>query len=649
MPFDERTDWVDTPSPPAPPGSTPVHAADIKRWERGIAEAHEGLVGKLSKADADATYGPKAGTISANVFGARPNASWQTNRDAFQAAQDVASIIGGTVVAEPGIYLVKGLVQDSHVTFHLDGVTLKNPDGLAPDVITSRQRSTTGSIDAGSRTLTVASADKIEVGTVVGIQVGSGSHPTQRTTLTGAVDATQTTGFTLTQTGSSWPNSGYMQVEDEVIRYTGISSGALTGVQRGQFGTVAAPHAAGAAIGFAVRHYGEVVEVNGTTLTIDSPCPRKVVNAEVSFGIVAPGIVGGTIDGNSVPGGSPSSVYEMSWTLTSYGIADRTRFVNADHGGVILSRGTRRCTLIAPSFHDCGVITGEDTGKGAGIWLYAGARDNHIIAPNFSGDFWCAVYLDDRTSVASEWDAQPLFNRTDHVSARTPRRGYAPLLSIAGGSFNTFSGGRVSEGAVGFKVEEGGQGITPDGTFPKAEGNIASGIVFDTITPWLLNASGNLVENCVITSRALNSGQNSGNSQILNCSPSPGAARTTGELSPIGNGTAGAPALRFASHPNTGIYNFGLTGALGFSALGKHTMAMYASELRLADSTRIATGTDLGTKFPFQAHQKVGFWGATPVAQPAAIADTTGADVTALEAEVNKLKALLRQVGLMAS
>lgn len=55
MPFDERTDWRDTPSAPPPPGSTPVYAADILRWERGLAEAHEQLAGKLSKADADAT------------------------------------------------------------------------------------------------------------------------------------------------------------------------------------------------------------------------------------------------------------------------------------------------------------------------------------------------------------------------------------------------------------------------------------------------------------------------------------------------------------------------------------------------------------------------------------------------------------------
>lgn len=72
MPFEEKTDWRDTPSAPAPPGSTPVYAADIKRWERGIAEAHEELVGKLSKADADATYG-RVKTINGQAPNAQGN------------------------------------------------------------------------------------------------------------------------------------------------------------------------------------------------------------------------------------------------------------------------------------------------------------------------------------------------------------------------------------------------------------------------------------------------------------------------------------------------------------------------------------------------------------------------------------------------
>lgn len=45
----------------------------------------------------------------------------------------------------------------------------------------------------------------------------------------------------------------------------------------------------------------------------------------------------------------------------------------------------------------------------------------------------------------------------------------------------------------------------------------------------------------------------------------------------------------------------------------------------------------------------VGFYGATPVTQPVANADTSGADLATLEAEVNQIKALLRSVGLMAT
>ncbi|WP_237169001.1 hypothetical protein, partial [Prescottella equi] len=54
--YQERTDWVDTPKPPAKPGETPVKSADILRWERAHAEAHEQLDGRLSEATLNATY-----------------------------------------------------------------------------------------------------------------------------------------------------------------------------------------------------------------------------------------------------------------------------------------------------------------------------------------------------------------------------------------------------------------------------------------------------------------------------------------------------------------------------------------------------------------------------------------------------------------
>lgn len=45
----------------------------------------------------------------------------------------------------------------------------------------------------------------------------------------------------------------------------------------------------------------------------------------------------------------------------------------------------------------------------------------------------------------------------------------------------------------------------------------------------------------------------------------------------------------------------------------------------------------------------IGFHGSTPITQPVANADTSGASLTALETEVNELKQLLRDYGLLAS
>lgn len=56
-----------------------------------------------------------------------------------------------------------------------------------------------------------------------------------------------------------------------------------------------------------------------------------------------------------------------------------------------------------------------------------------------------------------------------------------------------------------------------------------------------------------------------------------------------------------------------------------------------------------GNKIGSASTEKLAFWGATPIVQPAANADTSGATLTQLETEVNKLKQLLRNVGLMAT
>ena len=57
------------------------------------------------------------------------------------------------------------------------------------------------------------------------------------------------------------------------------------------------------------------------------------------------------------------------------------------------------------------------------------------------------------------------------------------------------------------------------------------------------------------------------------------------------------------------------------------------------------TGTKIGTA----ATQKLGFWNATPVAQPAAIAAPTGGDLTSTQAKLNEVLAALRATGIIAS
>lgn len=110
MPFDERTDWRDTPSAPPPPGSTPVHATDILRWERGLAVAHQQLDGRLSEEDLNATYG-RIEDVAAKLDEATADARYVQPADvqpivdtAVAGSPVIASVQapGGTVVLDSG-------------------------------------------------------------------------------------------------------------------------------------------------------------------------------------------------------------------------------------------------------------------------------------------------------------------------------------------------------------------------------------------------------------------------------------------------------------------------------------------------------------------------------------------------------------------
>jgi hypothetical protein len=72
-----------------------------------------------------------------------------------------------------------------------------------------------------------------------------------------------------------------------------------------------------------------------------------------------------------------------------------------------------------------------------------------------------------------------------------------------------------------------------------------------------------------------------------------------------------------------------------------------SSLLHLADAGDITVGTTTGTKIGTATTQKLGFYNATPVVQPAAVADAT--DAATVITQLNDLLAKLRTLGIIAT
>lgn len=82
--------------------------------------------------------------------------------------------------------------------------------------------------------------------------------------------------------------------------------------------------------------------------------------------------------------------------------------------------------------------------------------------------------------------------------------------------------------------------------------------------------------------------------------------------------------------------------------VGTPIAQLAGTEFRILDAKNITFGTATGGKIGTTNTQKIGFFGATPVVQPAANPDTSSGSITTVETEVNQIKALLRSLGLMA-
>lgn len=79
---------------------------------------------------------------------------------------------------------------------------------------------------------------------------------------------------------------------------------------------------------------------------------------------------------------------------------------------------------------------------------------------------------------------------------------------------------------------------------------------------------------------------------------------------------------------------------------------VFTRNVQLANGRNIELAKDVGTNIGTETTQKLGFWGVTPVVQPTAVSDLSGAggavDGTA-RTGVNDILSRLRAVGIIAT
>lgn len=634
-------------------GKVPGGSAPTEDQKHALREAF-GLVGyttgqgggvALLAGDQDVTDqigGSGGGAISANSFGASPDATWEANRDAFNSAFAAAeSAGGGKVVATPGVYVAKGIEIGSNVLVEMPGVTIISPDGQAPNTVSTRITTTAG--DAADSTLTVVDSSRIALGTLLAVHYAGPEHDQQATVLTAAIDTTQTTGIELT-TLTGFATAGVLRIGTELIAYTGRSGGTLTGVTRGYLGTTPSAHTTDEWVRLALHHYAIVTGIAGNVVTIDEPVSLSVSGTTVSVGSSVVEVRDLTVNGNAPSGGAAASVYNITAQLCNDCVFDNLTCINGDQGGFLLGRGARHNVIRSIRLHDCGI---PSVSKGAAFWFYQGCRNNRVEGITITGRCWVGIYLDNRTTTGDEWDRANTDNvifginiDVDRVSA-----GYPASINVVGASRNVISNGTLRGGIIGISISQGSQGTNPDDSKPPTVQNEFASLKIAANVPFIAEAPGNVFHDIDFDDAVGSSNPtNAGGNLIINSKKVRGGGIESGLM--FGTGSIAAPSVTFVNDRDTGLFSYG-ADVLGVVVGATLPVRIYKTELRLEDGVRIATGSTTGSRIGFTASQKLAFWGGTPVVQPSAVADA--ADATDAVAKLNDLLAKLRSIGLIAA
>ncbi|WP_261006539.1 BppU family phage baseplate upper protein [Staphylococcus haemolyticus] len=578
--------------------------------------------------------------INAEDFGASPNADWNTNKEAIQKAIDEANALGGgTVSLSPGVYTVKGLEISSNVTINGDGVTFKSPDGVAPDIIKSRSYNTKSTVNDDMMSLTLADTTGLLKGAVIAIRGAGGVHYSQKTTLTDDIDAKQTTGIKLSDS-YGFISSGHLFIENEIISYSGISNNELTGVVRGLFGTTSVAHTNGVTVGTAMRFYTEVSEINGNTVTVTDKIPLSLTDTDVTYGVINPKIQNIKFDGNRVRGGAPTEVHPIKFELTRYGLIENVTVQNGE-SGIMARNGNFDLLIQNPVFIDCSVV---ENSFGSGGWLFRANRRCKYSNVTAIGKMWTGVYFDDRTSVGLEWDAPNYDCVLDGLFTRQDRLYDNLGFAMVGGVRNVAKNCKISGPRTGFSCTSNSQGQNYE-TY-NGKDNIFQDIQIDNVyQPSIIKAQRTKMFNVTYDE------DTTSYKKFVDSTTDTLYVYCGGYSSKIlyDDGTYNTPSYAFTKDPTTGFYRIA-DGQIQFVSKGVATVRMIASGMMLAEGKDLSFGASTGSRIGTAPVQKIGFYGATPIAQPAKIG--TIASSATQEDVVKQLNAVivaLRELGLVSN
>lgn len=578
-------------------------------------------------------------TVSANDFGASPGVSWQVNRDAIQAANDkVFAAGGGAITLNPGVYNVKGIIFDSHVQLIAPGVTLRHPDGLGEGIARNRTFETTGTIGVAKNILTVTDATGIEEGTIIAIRGAGGILESQRTKITSAVNSEQATGFVLSEI-KGFLNNGYLQIGTEIIKYTGINGNELTGVTRGLYGTKTTSYDVGTEIGLVSRHYAEVKKVEGNTLTLRENVVLPVANAEVTAGTVGTAVRNIKFDGNRVFGGAPSEVHPLKLELTRYAVVEDVTFKNGE-AGLMARNGNRDLRVDRPIFIDCSVA---EKSFGAGGWLFRANQRCHYRDVTCIGNMWVGIYFDDRTSIGSEWDGVNIDCTLDGFNINMDRLSVNVGVANVGGLRCSVQNGKINGPRTGITCTSNSQGTgysfkSTDNTYANIDmSNIYQPGIIDAVRTKLrfvtfdegTTQNRQFVDSSTDTVYMMSGGSNS---RLL-----------------FNDGSYNSPAMAFSNDPTTGFYRIadGAIQAVSKSAL---IQRIVSGGVMMAEGKDFIFGGTTGTKIGTSPEQKLSFYGAAPIVQPAKIGTiVSSASQAEVITQLNQVIVAMRNLGLVSN